>query len=332
MAGTQYGIPPNNINSLSYLGSSIAFTPVTEAARDPVSTDVNYPIDCFWRNNVSNALWFLSGFDSTGALWIPISSGPTPSLLTFLGGTGTTGFPVTPSVTGDLTLTSSAGTLTITGSTNAINFDLTGGTEAIDSIGVDAFTGPGTNPVLPTAAGLVTVTGAQVAAGAVGTNVIRTDSLAANTYTIQVQRSTTASSSTVADNGVCHFNSGQFTVDSNGFVSSIGMGLTWQLITADQTLEVNHGYICVSPGTNISLTLPTTSAVGDIIEITIANATSWTVRQASGQNIRMGTSTTTVGTTGGLSSTALGDTIRMVCRTANTTWIVLSSMGNITVA
>lgn len=97
---------------------------------------------------------------------------------------------------------------------------LAGGGLAIDSIQVDANTAPGTNPVAPTGAGLVTVTGGQVAAGTIGANVIRTDSLAANTYTIEIQRSTTASSPTSASNGVSHFNSLNFSVDSNGFVTA----------------------------------------------------------------------------------------------------------------
>ncbi len=98
---------------------------------------------------------------------------------------------------------------------------LLGGGQAIDSIQVDAFTAPGTNPVLPTIGGLITVTGGQVAAGVVGTNVIRTDSLSANTYTIEIQRSAAVGASAAANNGVSHFNSAQFTVDGNGFVSSI---------------------------------------------------------------------------------------------------------------
>ncbi len=99
---------------------------------------------------------------------------------------------------------------------------LIGGGGAVDSFQVDAFTAPGTNPVAPTAAGLVTVTGAQVASGTVGTNVIRTDSLAANTYTIEIQRATSAASPTLAANGVSHFDSDIFTVDSSGFVSLVG--------------------------------------------------------------------------------------------------------------
>ena len=95
------------------------------------------------------------------------------------------------------------------------------GGAAITKVQVDTFTGPGTNPVLPDATGKITVTGAQVAAGTIA-NVIRTDSLAANTYTIQIQRSQAVGVTTLADNGVCHFNSADFTVDANGFVSLVG--------------------------------------------------------------------------------------------------------------
>ncbi len=91
----------------------------------------------------------------------------------------------------------------------------------VASFTVDAHTGPGTNPVLPSGAGVVTVTGGQVAAGTT-TNVIQTNSLAANTYTIQIQRSQAVGSSTIGDNGVSHFNSTFFTVDANGFVSLNG--------------------------------------------------------------------------------------------------------------
>ena len=85
------------------------------------------------------------------------------------------------------------------------------------AIRVDTSTAPGTNPVVP-AAGIITVTGGQVAAGTTA-NVIQTDSLAANTYTIQIQRSQAVATSTIGDNGVSHFNSADFIVDSNGFVS-----------------------------------------------------------------------------------------------------------------
>jgi hypothetical protein len=98
------------------------------------------------------------------------------------------------------------------------------GGPSVVGVTVDAHTAPGTSPVVPNASGDITVTGAQVAAGTT-TNVIRTDSLAANTYTIEIQRSQAVASSTIGDNGVSHYNSAQFAVDANGFVSLNGSGV-----------------------------------------------------------------------------------------------------------
>jgi hypothetical protein len=101
---------------------------------------------------------------------------------------------------------------------------LTGGSSAINSIGVDTSSVPGTNPVVPDGSGVVTVTGAQIPSGIIGSNVIRTNSLAANTYTIEIQRTDAAATSTSSLNGVSHFNSAHFDVDADGFVSLIGGG------------------------------------------------------------------------------------------------------------
>jgi hypothetical protein len=107
--------------------------------------------------------------------------------------------------------------ITTTGSGNTITIEPTSGF-LFEGNTVDAHTAPGTNPVVPNSSGLIIVTGGQIAAGST-TNVIETNSLAANTYTIEVQRSQAVASSTVGDNGVSHFNNSIFSVDSNGFVS-----------------------------------------------------------------------------------------------------------------
>lgn len=116
-----------------------------------------------------------------------------------------------------------------------------GGPPTVDKFEVDTFTSPGTNPVLPTALGVVTVTGGQIAAGTTA-NVIQTDSLAANTYTIEIQRSQAVASSTIGDNGVSHFSSADFNVDANGFVTLSGSGSS-----AIQKFTVDT---FTSPGTN----------------------------------------------------------------------------------
>lgn len=257
----QFGIAPKQIVELAYTGPDLNLTPVTEAARDPATADKNYPIDCFWRNNVSRDLFFLSGFNSTGALWVKFLSSATVGIQQVTVPAGTS--PVLPTAGGSVALTSSGATLTITGGLNTINFDLASSASGVTQVAVDASTGPGSNPVLPTGGGLMTVTGAQVAAGVVGANVIRTDSLAANTYTIEIQRTTTDASGAVAKNGVSHFNSGQFTVDSVGFVSLIGSTPPAQTFNIDA-----H----TAPGTD-----PVVASAGGVVTITGAQVASGTV-------------------------------------------------------
>jgi hypothetical protein len=133
--------------------------------------------------------------------------------------------------TGGITTSGAGNTITINGS-GVITNNL--------KINVDAHTAPGTDPVVPDGTGQITVTGGQVAAGTT-TNVIRTDSLAANTYTIEVQRSQAVASTTIGDNGVSHFNSNQFTVDANAFVSLIGGKAFIQI--KNQVFTANGTYI-----------------------------------------------------------------------------------------
>lgn len=94
-----------------------------------------------------------------------------------------------------------------------------GGTSAAaETFTVDA----GTNPVTPDASNDIVITGAQVASGVVGANVIRTDSLSDHTITIEVQRTTTSANPDSSLNGVAHFDSTHFSVDGDGFVQLIG--------------------------------------------------------------------------------------------------------------
>ena len=110
-----------------------------------------------------------------------------------------------------------------------------------------------------------------------------------------------------------------------------GASFAWSVITANQSAAVNNGYIA-NKASNLILTLPTTAAVGTLIEVTGMNtALGWTVAQNAGQQIFFGTSTTTSGTGGSLSSSNTYDAVRLVCNVANTSWIVISSIGNITV-
>lgn len=115
-------------------------------------------------------------------------------------------------------------------------------------------------------------------------------------------------------------------------VNALGGGLSWTVVTGTtQAMAINNGYIANNAGL-VTATLPATSAVGDTVAITgINNATGWKIAQNAGNTIFFGNATTTAGTGGSLASTATRDTVYLVCMTANATWNVVTSVGNITV-
>lgn len=110
-------------------------------------------------------------------------------------------------------------------------------------------------------------------------------------------------------------------------------GLTWSTTSVNLAPMVkDNGYIAISPGGALTFALPATagSTIGDTIALTLDGATSWQVTQAASQQIRIGSSQTTAGTGGSLTSTAQGDTVTLVYQ-ATGRWNVISLNGNITV-
>jgi len=115
------------------------------------------------------------------------------------------------------------------------------------------------------------------------------------------------------------------------FQAAAGGGLTWNEETGTSaTMSVNNGYIANNAAL-VTLTLPTTAAVGDVVRVTGKGAGGWRVAQNASEIIHfLGTDTTT-GATGRLDSTNTYDSVELVCIVANTEWNVISSMGNITI-
>ena len=105
----------------------------------------------------------------------------------------------------------------------------------------------------------------------------------------------------------------------------------WTDVTGTSaSMAINNGYIADNAGL-VTLTLPSTAALGSTIKITGKGAGGWTMAQNASQLVNFGSSTTTTGTGGSLSSTNTFDSVEIVCITANTTWNVQYSQGNITV-
>lgn len=105
--------------------------------------------------------------------------------------------------------------------------------------------------------------------------------------------------------------------------------IKWQGITSNQTLAVNNGYIVTSGA--LSLALPASSNVGDTIGLTLAGGTSWSITQGAGQQIRLDSQQTTSGASGSLNSIGQGNSVILICDTANTHWTVLNNEGSLTV-
>ncbi len=98
------------------------------------------------------------------------------------------------------------------------------------------------------------------------------------------------------------------------------------------TMATNTGYTSDDGASLVTFTLPTTSAIGDWVEINGKGSGGWTIVQATGQQIHLGNLTSTLGATGTLSSSNQWDCVRLRCLTANTIWTIVSAVGNLTIA
>lgn len=116
-------------------------------------------------------------------------------------------------------------------------------------------------------------------------------------------------------------------------ISGGGGGYSWTEVTGTtQTMAANSGYITNNPAL-VTLTLPTTAALGTTLSIAGKGAGGWKIAQNAGQEIFFGSSATTIGVTGYLASTQQFDSIELLCITADTQWTVITGpLGAITVA
>jgi hypothetical protein len=256
---------------------------------------------------------------------------PALNILNVLGGEGidTSGSVATITISGeDATAAASAG-LANKGisSYDSASFTITAGfvqlantSTNINKIAVDTNLAPGTNPVLPTASGQITITGAQVSAGVIGTNAIQTDSLAANTLTIQIQQAGATGAVDQSRNGIASFDSARFTVNA-GFVSLNGSGgFIWSDTSGVVTAVAAHGYFVTAATTS---TLPATPSEGDTVRYIVDTASALTITAAGTQKIRVGNTLSAAG--GTCVNTQQGDAIEFVYRTTGTTWFAANN-------
>lgn len=105
---------------------------------------------------------------------------------------------------------------------------------------------------------------------------------------------------------------------------------TTNVTGTSQTMAANNQYLA-NNSSLVTLALPSTAVVGSTIQIAGVGTGGWRVSQASGQQIHFCDLSSTSGLSGRLDSTHQRDSITLCCVTANTTWQVISAIGNIDV-
>lgn len=109
-------------------------------------------------------------------------------------------------------------------------------------------------------------------------------------------------------------------------------GFTWvDTATGSQAMAVNTGYVTNDGASLVTYTLPATAVEGSILRVAGLSAGGWKIAQNASQLIHFGNQTTTTGTGGSLASTNAFDQVELLCVVANTTFVVLSAVGNITI-
>lgn len=233
------------------------------------------------------------------------------------------------STDGSITITGGAGTLVIEGT------DATETQDGVVELATDAEAIAGSDAVraiVPTS--LKAKLGAQtdhgVLLGSGDSNAITALGVATNgQLVIGSTGADPVVASVISTDGSISVTGGAGTLDLE--VGSVPGTMIWSEVTGTtQAMAVNNGYI-LNNGALVTATLPDTAAVGSVVRVAGKGAGGWKIAQNAGETINFGTTPTTTGAGGSLASTDDNDCVELVCITADTDWVVLSSIGNITI-
>ena len=113
---------------------------------------------------------------------------------------------------------------------------------------------------------------------------------------------------------------GSITISASG-----SGGVTWTHVTGtSQNMSSNAGYIADNVGL-VTLTLPATSIIGDELFIVGRGSGGWTIAQGASQQVIIGSSSSTIGVGGSVSSTNRRDSLYIVCTNTNLEWTAVGA-------
>lgn len=104
----------------------------------------------------------------------------------------------------------------------------------------------------------------------------------------------------------------------------LSSSVTTVVTGTSQAMAVNNIYIA-NNASQVTLTLPSTVAVGDNFNVVGLGAGGWKVAQNSGQTIRLLSTVSTSGTGGSVASTTQYDSLSIICVTANTDFRIINA-------
>jgi|SRR6185295_4438528 len=263
------------------------------------------------------------------------------------------------------TLTSPLGTISIGYSAPNITLDLAGGSVAVEQVTLD-----GAQTIVPSGSPEnITATGNTVA-NATHSKSVFTNKNGASSFSIDVQVASALAATDITKTGLANFNSTQFTVDANGFVSTSGTGIgntitgdsggalsptagNWNILgrSGSKTSGSGSTLTVKSPPFSqvgasatsvlnsgefvtaaVTRTLPATGGVtdGDLVIYYCTTAGALVVTGNTGQTIRIGSAVSS--SAGTATSTAIGDSLTLRFDATAVSWRAVSVVGNWTLA
>lgn len=290
----------NGFNPLSYEGVVATNPPqIIQALRNPLTSDVGYPIGTIWINTSNNTTYQLTSVVVNSATWTALGSGASGGVVTITGDTGGAESPLA----GNFNIKGTANQVAVTGSANTETLSLIGPYTPATYTAHGVLLGEGTGSIVATAVGtngqvLLGSTGADPAFGTLTTSSGVTFTTGAHALAIDVAN-------------------GGFNVNA----ASTGVALVAQ-----------NSYTVTQAG-QASFSLPATAAVGAMFLVAsgTGNTGGWVITQGAGQEIWSNTSHTTNGATGTLTG-LIHTSVLLMCTVANTDFIVLGNTAGITFA